>query len=68
MTLRFKNLSSSRSALAQNLAEIVFLPFVFMRHCYCSYQDILTSFFLLDPQLLACTQIKLDPLTNLPDA
>jgi len=64
-------------ALAQNVAEFAFLTCVFIRHTL--YTFINTSFifflanyvntvYLLDPQQLACTPIKLDPLISLPVA
>jgi hypothetical protein len=75
LKLHFKILSSnsthwhrmfqySHSFLYSSSDTACILPMLFFLASY-TYINIV---YLLDPQLPACTSIKLDPLTNLPDA
>jgi len=58
-------LSSESYALTDSVAEIAFLPFVFIGHCLYTfivvvYRKTSYKFHLPDLQLLVCTPIKLD--------
>jgi len=73
LILLSKDMCSNSNAIAQIVAECTFLPFVFIGHCLYTFIAIVLAkyvniLYLLDPQLLACTPIKLDNLINLTHA